>query len=112
MKKKDVIQGIVKRVEFPNKGIVETSEGRVVVKGVLPDQKVSVQIQKVRKDRAEGRLLEVVEEAKNSVKSSRSKRSLSLPWTDRTASLPGRVSRPARLSLLIEIKWNSPSETR
>ncbi len=69
MKKKDVIQGIVKRVEFPNKGIVETSEGRVVVKGVLPDQKVSVQIQKVRKDRSEGRLLEVVEEAKNSVES-------------------------------------------
>ena len=46
------------------------------------------------------------------LKSSRSKRSLSLPWTDRTASLPGRVSRPARLSLLIEIKWNSPSATR
>ncbi len=65
MKKKDIIQGIVKKVEFPNKGIVETSEGKVVVKGVLPDQKVSVQIQKVRKDRAEGRLLEVIEEAKD-----------------------------------------------
>ncbi|RKM62135.1 23S rRNA (uracil(1939)-C(5))-methyltransferase RlmD [Butyrivibrio sp. CB08] len=69
MKKKDVVQGIVKKVEFPNKGIVETTEGRVVVKGVLPDQRVSVQIQKVRNGRAEGRLLEVVEEAKNSVES-------------------------------------------
>ena len=59
MKKKDIIEGIVKRVEFPNKGIVETSEGKVIVKGVLPDQKVSIQIQKVRKDRAEGRLIEV-----------------------------------------------------
>ncbi len=62
MKKKDIIEGIVKRVEFPNKGIVETSEGKVIVKGVLPDQKVSIQIQKVRKDRAEGRLIEVLEE--------------------------------------------------
>ncbi len=65
MKKKDILQGIVKKVEFPNKGIVETSEGKVVVKGVLPDQKVSVIVQKVRKDRAEGKLLEVIEEAKD-----------------------------------------------
>lgn len=69
MKKKEIIEGIVKRVEFPNKGIVETAEGKVVVKGVLPDQKVSVQIQKVRKDRAEGRLVEVLEEPSDSVAS-------------------------------------------
>jgi 23S rRNA (uracil-5-)-methyltransferase RumA len=62
VKKKDIIEGIVRKVEFPNKGIVETDEGKVVVKGVLPDQKVSIQIQKVRKDRAEGRLVEVLEE--------------------------------------------------
>ncbi|MBR1670805.1 MAG: 23S rRNA (uracil(1939)-C(5))-methyltransferase RlmD [Butyrivibrio sp.] len=69
MKKKDIIEGIVKKVEFPNKGIVQTPEGKVVVKGVLPDQKVSVQIQKVRKDRAEGRLLEVIEEPADAVES-------------------------------------------
>ena len=69
MKKKDIITGTVKRVEFPNKGIIETPEGKVVVKGVLPDQKVSVQIQKVRKDRAEGRLLEVLEESPDYVES-------------------------------------------
>ncbi|WP_026514235.1 23S rRNA (uracil(1939)-C(5))-methyltransferase RlmD [Butyrivibrio sp. LB2008] len=69
MKKKEVISGTVRRVEFPNKGIIETSEGKVVVKGVLPDQKVSVQIQKVRKDRAEGRLLEVLEESPDYVES-------------------------------------------
>ncbi len=69
MKKKDIIEGIVKRVEFPNKGIVETEEGKVIVKGVLPDQKVSVQIQKVRKDRAEGRLVEVLEEPSDSIES-------------------------------------------
>ena len=69
MKKKDIVEGIVKKVEFPNKGIVETNEGKVVVKGVLPDQKVSVQIQKVRKDRAEGRLVEVLEEPSDAVDS-------------------------------------------
>jgi 23S rRNA (uracil-5-)-methyltransferase RumA len=69
VKKKEIVEGIVKRVEFPNKGIVETSDGKVVVKGVLPDQKVSIQIQKVRKDRAEGRLLEVIEEPSDSVES-------------------------------------------
>ena len=69
MKKKDILEGIVKRIEFPNKGIVETSEGKVVVKNVLPDQKVSVQIQKVRKDKAEGRLIEVLEEAPDVVES-------------------------------------------
>ena len=69
MKKKDIIEGIVTCVEFPNKGIVDTKEGRVLVKGVLPDQKVSVQIQKVRKDRAEGRLVEVLEEPNDAVES-------------------------------------------
>ena len=63
MKKKDIIEGIVKKVEFPNKGIVETNEGKVIVKGALPDQKVSVQITKLRKDRAEGRVVEVLEES-------------------------------------------------
>ncbi len=69
MKKKDIVEGIVKKVEFPNKGIVMTKDGKVVVKGVLPDQKVSVQIQKVRKDKAEGRLLEVLEEPSDAVES-------------------------------------------
>ena len=69
MKKKEIVEGLVQRVEFPTKGIVETAEGKVIVKGVLPDQKVSVQIQKVRKDRAEGRLVEVLEEPSDSIES-------------------------------------------
>ncbi len=69
MKKKDIVEGIVSCVEFPNKGIVDTKEGRVLVKGVLPDQKVSVQISKVRNDRAEGRLVQVIEEAGDAVES-------------------------------------------
>ena len=69
MKKKELIEGIVKRVDLPNKGIVETGDGKVVVKGVLPDQKVLVQIQKVRKDRAEGRLVEVLEDSSDAIES-------------------------------------------
>ncbi len=69
MKKKDIYTGIVKRVEFPNKGIIETPDGKIAVKGVLPDQKVSVQIQKVRNGKAEGRLLEVLEEAPDCIES-------------------------------------------
>jgi len=69
VKKKEIYTGIVKRVEFPNKGIIETPDGKIAVKGVLPDQKVSVQIQKVRNGKAEGRLLEVLEEAPDCIES-------------------------------------------
>ena len=61
MKKGQIVEGTVQRVDFPNKGIVETEEGVCVVKNVLPGQKIRCSIQKVRNGRAEGRLLEVVE---------------------------------------------------
>ncbi len=61
MKKGQLIEGIVERVDFPNKGVVTCEEGSCVVKHVLPGQKVQCRIQKVRKGKAEGRLLEVLE---------------------------------------------------
>ena len=61
MKKGQLIEGIVERVDFPNKGIVSCEEGSCVVKHVLPGQKVQCRIQKVRKGKAEGRLVEVLE---------------------------------------------------
>lgn len=62
MKKGQIIEGIVECVEFPNKGIVRTEDGgRVIVKNVVPGQKVSASINKVRKGKCEGRLLEVLE---------------------------------------------------
>ncbi|MDD6810779.1 MAG: 23S rRNA (uracil(1939)-C(5))-methyltransferase RlmD [Lachnospiraceae bacterium] len=61
MKKGQVIEGKVSRVDFPNKGIVETEEGVCVVKNALPGQKVKCSVNKVRKGKAEGRLLEVTE---------------------------------------------------
>ncbi|MCM1049810.1 MAG: class I SAM-dependent RNA methyltransferase [Clostridiales bacterium] len=61
MKKGSIVEGIVQRVDFPNKGIVETEEGICVVKNALPGQKVRCSVNKVRKGKAEGRLLEILE---------------------------------------------------
>ena len=61
MKKGQVIEGSVQRVDFPNKGIVACEEGTCVVKNALPGQKVKCAVNKVRKGKAEGRLLEVTE---------------------------------------------------
>lgn len=61
MKKGQVYEGIVERVDFPNKGICRVGEDIVVVKNSLPGQKVKIGINKVRKGKAEGRLIEVLE---------------------------------------------------
>ena len=61
MKKGQVIEGIVTRVDFPNKGIMETEDGTCVVKNALPGQKVQCSVNKVRKGKAEGRLLQILE---------------------------------------------------
>ena len=63
MKKGQVDEGVVTRVEFPNKGIVPVGDDTVVVKNSLPGQKISFMIQKVRKGKAEARLLEVLEKS-------------------------------------------------
>ena len=61
MKKGQVYEGIVERVDFPGKGIVRVGEETAVVKMCLPGQKVRFSVNKVRKGKAEGRLLEVLE---------------------------------------------------
>lgn len=61
MKKGTIIEGMVERVKYPNKGVVMTQEGPVTVKNVLPDQKVRCSVTKASRDRMEGRLLEVIE---------------------------------------------------
>lgn len=61
MKKGQVLTGIVERVDFPNKGIVNTEEGQCTVKNVLPGQKVTFTVQKKRNGRGEGRLLKTEE---------------------------------------------------
>lgn len=63
MKKGQVLEGIVERVDFPNKGIINIEGTRVIVKNGIPGQKVRFSINKVRSGKGEGRLLEVLEKA-------------------------------------------------
>ncbi len=65
MKKGQIVEGIVREIQFPNKGIVEieNEERTVVVKNVLEGQRVSLLINKIRKGKAEGRLIEVLEKS-------------------------------------------------
>lgn len=52
MKKGQVYEGTVVRVDFPNKGIVCVGEETAVVKNSLPGQKVKFSVNKVRKGKA------------------------------------------------------------
>ena len=63
MKKGQVYEGIVERVDFPNKGVVRVGEETCIVKNSLPGQKVKIGVNKVRKGKAEARLLEVIEKS-------------------------------------------------
>ena len=63
MKKGEILEGTVERIEFPNKGIVVCEEGSCVVKNALSGQRVSFRVSKARKGKAEGRLLEVLEKS-------------------------------------------------
>ncbi len=65
MKKGQVYEGIIEKVEFPNKGYVNVSEEdkKVIVKNGIPGQKVRFAVNKLRKGKAEGRLLEVIEKS-------------------------------------------------
>lgn len=60
MKKGQIIEGIVERTDFPNKGMVSCGEGVCTVKNALPGQKIRAVINKARNGRYEGRLLEVL----------------------------------------------------
>ena len=61
MKKGTILEGTVSKIQFPNKGIVEIDGEKAVVKNALPGQKIRFVVSKSRKDKAEGRLLEVLE---------------------------------------------------
>ncbi len=61
MKKGQLYEGTVKRVDFPNKGVIEHEEGKVLVKNTMPGQKVSFTVSKIRSERSEGNLKEILE---------------------------------------------------
>lgn len=68
MKKGQIYEGVVSYVDFPNKAVVNVlkedgTEAKCVVKNALPGQKIRFSISKIRKGKAEGRLLEVVKKS-------------------------------------------------
>ena len=69
MKKGKVYEGVVESLTFPNKAIVrvEGEDKPVHVKNAIVGQMVKISVNKVRKDKAEGRILEVVKPAEHEI---------------------------------------------
>jgi len=61
MKKGQIYEGIVERVDFPNKGIVIIDGEKVVLKDCIQGQNIRFSVSKVRKGKSEGRKLEVLQ---------------------------------------------------
>lgn len=61
MKKSDILEGRIETVAFPNRGFIQLEDRQIMVKGGLPGQKVRFSVKKLRKGKAEGRMLEVLE---------------------------------------------------
>lgn len=63
MKKGQILEGTIERVDFPNKGIITAEERQVMVKNGLPGQVVRFSVSKARKGKCEGRILEVLKKS-------------------------------------------------
>ena len=61
MKKGQIYEGTIEEVLFPNKGQIQAEDRTVTVKNGIPGQTVRYQVTKIRKGKAEGRILEVTE---------------------------------------------------
>lgn len=62
MKKGQILEGTVEKVEFPNKGILHTQDGeKIIIKHCIPGQKIRYMAKKRRKGKWEGQLQEVLE---------------------------------------------------
>ena len=120
MKKGQVYEGIIESVEFPNKGrIYVPEEDRwVVVKNGVPGQKVRFSVNKIRKGKAEGRLLEVVEPSASEIPSACPHFGQcggctyqNLPYEEQLAvNISGKASNQVRSDPNTVTRWNSHSE--
>lgn len=65
MKKGQIFEGVIEKIEFPNKGkiYIPEEERYVIVKNGIPGQKVRFIVNKFKSGQAEGRLLEVLEKS-------------------------------------------------
>ncbi len=60
MKKGQIYEGVVTRIDFPNKGIVELDGEKVVVKNAIPGQRINFAVSKIRSGKSEGNLKGVI----------------------------------------------------
>lgn len=63
MRKGDIVEGVIKKIDFPNKGYLEIEDAVIIVKNAIPGQRVKAMINKKRGGRLEARLLEVIEQS-------------------------------------------------
>ncbi len=61
MKKGQILEGTITEYTFPNKGSLRLEDKAVTIKGALPGQRVRFSVAKLKKGRADGRLMEVLE---------------------------------------------------
>lgn len=61
MKKGEFYEGVIGQFDFPDKGVLETEEGKIVIKHCLPGQKVRAMVTKKRGGRCEGKIVELLE---------------------------------------------------
>lgn len=69
MKRGQIIEGTCTRVDFPNKGIMETEGRTFTVKNALPGQKIRASVSKLKSGKGEARILEVLEQAPGEIES-------------------------------------------
>ena len=69
MKKGEIVEGVIERIQFPNKGIMSVEDTKVIVKNTIPGQKVCCRITKKKKGRAEANVLEILEKAPDEIAS-------------------------------------------
>ena len=55
MKKKDFVEGLIEKTEFPNKGTFAFEDREITVKGVIQGQRIAGQVTKLRKGKAVAR---------------------------------------------------------
>lgn len=64
MKKGDIVEGIVVRTDYPNKGVILSNDKKqIIVKNVIPGQRLRVLIRKARKGKYEGQVLNILEKS-------------------------------------------------
>jgi len=70
MKKGDEFIGIVSRVDFPNKAVIDVEGEKIAIKNLVPGQTIKGAVTKKRHGKYQGRLIEVLQLAPNEIEAS------------------------------------------